>query len=246
MAFGIGRTIRRSLGIKKKWRPDYVGDNVGVRRKNLGFMSEPSFASAWERAAEGNRPAWDGRVKDVRWRAHTAVWAARHGLLLPGDFVECGVNLGALSMTICHALDFAKVTKTFYLFDTYEGIPDDGREITQSRNGSLYFDCYALAEKNFAPFPNAKLVKGWLPGTLDQTSLDRIAYLSVDLNHADAEKAVMDELWDRLSPSAIVVIDDYAFATHEDQHEMWDEFAASKKSSVLTLPTGQGLLVKPA
>ncbi|WP_321344757.1 TylF/MycF/NovP-related O-methyltransferase [Breoghania sp.] len=223
---------------------EYSADNLAVRKKNLGFMRSPAFANAWEHAAKGNVTAWNGRPKDVRWRAHTAVWAAQHGLKLEGDFVECGVFLGFLSMTICHALNFAEVPKTFYLFDTFEGLPEDGTERTADLNG-MYFDCYEQARKNFSPFPNAKLVRGCLPGTLDNVLIDRIAYLSVDLNHAATEDAVIHQLWDRLTPSAIVLIDDYAFAKHEEQHEMWDAFAASKGCSVLTMPTGSGVLIKP-
>ncbi len=242
--FGIGGALRGKKRLSKSVGYEYEADNFAVRNKNLAFMRQPDFADAWEHAADGNAIAWNGKRKDVRWRAHTAVWAAQHGLKLEGDFVECGVFLGFLSMTICHALNFANVSKSFYLFDTFDGLPEDGTAETSRRNGS-YFDCYEQAKKNFAPFPNAKLVRGRLPETLDDVSIDRIAYLSVDLNHAATEEAVIDELWGRLSSSAIVLIDDYAFATHEDQHEMWDKFAASKGCSILTMPTGSGVLIKP-
>lgn len=243
MGIGLGRKIRRSLGIQKRFRPEYVADDFGVRKKNLGFMDDAAFRRGWTAAVEGNRPAWGGTPPDVRWRAHTALWAARHGLTLPGDFVECGVFLGFLSLTICHALGFASVSKKFYLFDTFGGLPDDGTE-ERAKQNQIYFDCFGEAQKNFAPFPNAHLVRGLLPSTLAQAPLDRIAYLSVDLNYASAEKSVIEELWDRLSPSAIVLIDDYAFSGHDEQYAMWNDFAASKRTSVLTMPTGAGVLIK--
>ncbi|PVB61592.1 TylF/MycF/NovP-related O-methyltransferase, partial [Labrenzia sp. 011] len=109
----------------------------------------------------------------------------------------------------------------------------------------IYFDCFEQAVKNFSPFPNAKLIRGVLPGTLKQAPIDKIAYLSVDLNHAKYEKEVITELWDRLSSSAIVLIDDYAFQSNEEQYEMWNEFASSKNCSILTMPTGSGVLIKP-
>lgn len=244
MAFGIGRKIKKSLKSRKTEQFDYVGDNIAVRKKNLSFMNDVSFSRAWEKAVEGNQPAWGGRYKDVRWRAHTAVWAAKHGLTLEGDFVECGVFLGLLSLTICHSLDFSKIPKSFYLFDTFEGIPDDGRASIKKQN-EIYFDCFDIAKKNFSPFPNAKLIKGALPDTLSLAQIEKIAYLSVDLNHARYEEAVINELWGRLEQSAIVLIDDYAFQTNEEQYEMWNRFSSSKGCSVLTLPTGSGLLIKP-
>ncbi|MCK7613592.1 TylF/MycF/NovP-related O-methyltransferase [Roseibium sediminicola] len=244
MVFGIGRKIKKSLKPQKSEQFEYTGDNIAVRKKNLSFMEEETFSSAWEKAVEGNRPAWGGRNKDVRWRAHTAVWAAKHGLTLEGDFVECGVFLGVLSLTICHSLKFDQIPRNFYLFDTFDGIPDDGGDLIKKQN-EAYFDCFEIAEKNFLPFPNVKLIKGALPGTLPQAPIEKIAYLSVDLNHARYEYEVIMELWDRLARSAIILIDDYAFQNHEEQYEMWNEFAASKGCSILTMPTGSGVLLKP-
>ncbi|MEM5581802.1 TylF/MycF/NovP-related O-methyltransferase [Roseibium sp. AS2] len=244
MAFGIGRAIRRQFKATVDENFDYIGDNIGVRKKNLSFMADEDFAKAWEKAVEGNRPAWGGRYKDVRWRAHTAVWAAKHGLTLEGDFVECGVFLGLLSLTICHTLKFDQISKSFFLFDTFDGIPDDGGELVRKQN-KIYFECFELAKRNFSPFPNAKLIQGALPGTLALAPLDKIAYLSVDLNHAKYEKEVIEELWDKLSKSAIVLIDDYAFQSNEEQYEMWNEFASKKGCSILTMPTGSGVLIKP-
>ncbi|WFE91607.1 TylF/MycF/NovP-related O-methyltransferase [Roseibium porphyridii] len=244
MAFGIGRAIKKRFKGQETQPYEYAADNFAVRKKNLSFMEDDAFAFAWDKAVEGNQAAWDGRYKDVRWRAHTAVWAAKHGLTLEGDFVECGVFLGSLSLTICHFLKFYQIPRNFYLFDTFEGIPDDGQEKTRKQN-KPYFDYFDIAKNNFSQFPNAKLVKGVLPETLSQAPIEKIAYLSVDLNHAKYEKEVMAELWDRIARSAIVLIDDYAFKNHEEQYEMWNEFAASKGCSILTMPTGSGVLIKP-
>jgi len=112
-------------------------------------------------------------------------------------------------------------------------------------NGALYFDCYEVARKNFAPFPNARLVRGILPESLANTQIERIAYLSMDLNNAVAEIATVECLWPKLSPGAIVVLDDYAFSGYEAQYRAWNDFAQSKGQMVLTVPTGQGLLIKP-
>jgi hypothetical protein len=44
-------------------------------------------------------------------------------------------------------------------------------------------------------------------------------------------------------PGATIVLDDYAFFGSEDQNAMWDEFARKNGQSILTLPTGQGVIV---
>ncbi len=74
--------------------------------------------------------------------------------------------------------------------------------------------------------------------------MGHIAYLSVDLNVAKYEQQCIERVWDRLVPGAHIVLDDYAFVGHEDQYDMWNEFTSLKNHMVLTLPTGQGLIIK--
>ena len=245
----------RSLRAKRnrnKMRTDFHADGLGVRGKNLGFMHSDKFARAWETAERLNIEGWKNfptGVPDIRWRAHLCCWAAQRGRELEGDFVECGVHTGLLSLTIAHYMDFATLNKNFWLFDTYEGIPlaglsEDQAAKAQSLNEVIYFDVFDFATRNFAEFPNIKLIRGILPGSLAEASFDKIAYLSVDLNNAPAEKDTIEALWDRVTPSAVIVIDDYAFSGHEEQYEVWNTFADSVDREILTMPTGQGLMIK--
>ncbi len=166
------------------------------------------------------------------------------------NFVECGVHTGLLSLTICRYLEFEKQARTFWLFDTWKGLPSEGLSDAQaskveSTNRRLYGrDVYDLALRNFAQFPNAKLVRGALPGTLALANIERIAYLSIDLNNAWGEKAVIEQLWPKLCKGAMIVLDDYGWAGYEDQHDMWDSFARSVGAMIVTIPTGQGILMK--
>lgn len=51
-------------------------------------------------------------------------------------------------------------------------------------------------------------------------------------------------LWDRLPPGAIILLDDYAYAGHDCQREAIDSVARRFHTSVLSRPTGQGLLIR--
>lgn len=249
MLHDLGDRLRAALRrgkIRKKL--DFYADGLGVRRRILRHLTEDRFAKAWAFAAEGGRETWT-KLPDVRWRAHTCVWAAKQALHLNGDFVECGVNTGLLSMTVCRYLDFEKLDRTFWLYDTYAGIPTEmlngaERRAAEATNASFYKDCYDIARRNFAPFHNARLVRGTLPGTIGEAPA-RIAYLSIDLNNETFERQTMEVLWPRLVPGAVIVIDDYGFGGHEAQRTFWDYFAAEAGVMCLALPTGQGLLIKP-
>ncbi len=236
---------------------DYKADALGTRGKSLKWREDPRFKDAWKTAEDGARLGWtDGAVPDVRWRVHVALWAASVGLRLEGDFVECGVHTGILTSAICDYHDWKAQSRNFWLFDTWGGIPTDGsltpseREMAVAHNANMYhvdpnlFDNvrYAFARHRA---DNIHFVRGILPGTLKMIEkVDKIAYLSIDLNYAAVEKACIEALWDRLVPGAIVLIDDYGWAAHRDQTDMWDAFAAAKDRMIMTLPTGQGVLVK--
>jgi hypothetical protein len=243
------KKFRRKHGLESKTlRCDYRASGLGVRNMELEFLREPAFSSAWTKAVAAASYGWSDLVPDIRWRAHVALWA-RRGLQIEGDFVECGVYTGLLSLTICHTLEFAKLDRKFFLFDTYDGIPIEGlppgeREIAEEMNRHMYKDVFAEVQKHFAPFPNAILVRGKLPESLAGAELRRIAYLSVDLNNATAERPCIETLWPKLSQGAIVVIDDYAHKGHRPQYDMWNDFGAKVGCPIVTLPTGQGLMIK--
>ena len=233
-------------------RVDYAADGVGLRGKNLSMLHEPRFKSAWDFSFERNREGWakQGTPPDIRLRASVCCWAARHALTLDGDFVECGVHTGLLSLTVCHYLDFGKLSRCFYLYDTWKGIPledlkDSERLKASQFNQDVYFDCYELAKKNFLPFSNVKLIRGTLPDTLDETCPEKIAYLSIDLNSATYEEVTIKKLWAHIVPGGPIVIDDYAFRGHEEQYDMWNRLAEGNGIAILTIPTGQGLLLHP-
>lgn len=245
----LGAWMRHAYKVNTtpRMRATYIAGGLGVRGLNLSCFAEPKFAAAWNEAVRLNREGWGGDVPNVEWRAHVACWAAQHGLSLEGDFVECGVHTGLLSVTICNYLDFAKQDRNFWLFDTWHGIPAEGEKakVEERINEDLYYqDVFSYAKRNFSAFPNAKLIQGILPDTLPLADIKKVAYLSIDLNNVRAEMGVIDALWDRISPGAIIVLDDYAFSGFDDQFEAWNDFARQKGKMVVTLPTGQGLLIR--
>ena len=246
-------SLLHKLGLRR--RPysmscDFRADGLGTKGKSLKFMEDPKFQAAWERTAARVRETMQMKAPDIRWRAHIALWAAKQGLALEGDFVECGVFAGTLSLMICDYHNFAGTQKKFWLFDTWQGIPeeegtDKGKALAKNYNKKYYTrDTYEIAKESFAPYPNCHLVQGLLPETLERAELTKIAYLSIDLNSAVYEKACIEALWPKLVPGAVVLLDDYNFKVCREQQDMWDAFAASKGLMIASMPTGQGILIK--
>ncbi len=224
----------------------YYADGMRLHGKSMEWAKDPNFARAY---AAGM--ATGHRFGDIRidWRAHVACWAASHAMQLPGDFVECGVNTGIFSVTVCTFLDFNTVDKDFWLYDTFQGIPPEQMksgefEPRTKENADYYFDSYSAAQRNFSPWPRAKLVRGRIPDTLTEGPR-KVCYLSIDMNIVEPEIAAIEHFWPLLSPGAPIILDDYGWEHYSLQREGMDRFAQSKGVRVLTLPTGQGLILKP-
>jgi len=227
-------------------------DQDGLRSiHNHDFMLDPEFTRAYRRgaAAAGTEYNW-------HWRVHVALWAAFMATKLEGDFVECGVNRGFMSSAIMDYLNWNRLSRTFFLLDTFQGI--DARYVSASERagGLLDRNAKALASgfyatdieptaRNFAQWRNVKLICGSIPDTLPTVDATQIAFLHLDLNCSIPEVAAAEALWSRLSPGAPVLLDDYAYYGYESQKQAMDTFAAARGLSILSLPTGQGLLIKP-
>ena len=239
----LGKTIRRLFPplaelVATVHHRTYMEDGL-ITRHTADFLHDEKFADAYAKGkATGS---WNG--SNPRWRVYTACWAAAHAAQLSGDFVECGVNRGGMALTILEYLNFNSLNKKFFLLDTFQGFPEGAAP--SKENIGLYRDCYDDVVKIFAPYPGVLIVKGKVPETLSQITSEQIAYLSIDMNCAEPEVAVLRELWPRLAPNAIVLLDDYAGGpTHERQKKALDSIAREMGFQILTNPTGQGMILK--
>lgn len=209
--------------------------------KNVGFMKEPDFTNAY---AVGLKQ--DNILKVPKWRAHVGFWAGHHAVQLNGDFVECGVNKGFLSAAIMDYINFnAFPDKKFYLFDTFEGVPRE--RVPNGEKAAFwtkYNDCYDFVVESFSSYQNVEIVRGIIPDSLSLVDIERVAYISIDMNYSVPERAALEHFWPKMVTSGLVLLDDYGFPGHEAQKQSADEFAESVGVKVLTLPTGQGLIIK--
>jgi hypothetical protein len=135
--------------------------------------------------------------------------------------------------------------RKFYLIDTFSGIPRRFREGRAALFDGVYDDCYDEVVRTFAPYPNARIIRGDIPDVLDQVRPSRVAFLSIDLNVAEPSVAALAHFWPLLTPGAAVVLDDYNFQFFADQRPALDAVAGQLGARILALPTGQGLIVKP-
>jgi hypothetical protein len=215
-----------------------------VTSNNCDFIEEPRFKKAYAAAAATN--PWEGFT--LQWRVYIVCWFANYVKHLEGDFVECGVNTGAYARAIIEYIDFPALDKRFWLFDTFGGLVHDQlskeeKEIGFYKHYDHYLDVYQQVKETFSPF-KVEVVKGMVPETLGACTSEKIAYLSIDMNVVAPEIAAVTYFWDRIVPGGIVMLDDYGFTPHIQQKLAFDQFAKERNLNILSLPTGQGVMIK--
>jgi hypothetical protein len=218
---------------------------------NDNFRRDDAFRAAYARGVEAGR----GVDPKMEWRVHVALWAASTASRVAGDFVECGVNAGFVSSAIMQSLDWRKSGRQFYLIDTFSGpvlSQYSPREIERGRAetatsavaAGAYVTDLERVRANFSEWPNAVVVQGTVPDVLATLNFGHVAFLHLDMNCALPETAALEFFWSRLSPGGIVLLDDYAYYGNDILTEEIDSLSARLGFSVLSLPTGQGLIVK--
>lgn len=217
---------------------------------NADFMTDPHFMESYNlgKLTDVNNSV-SGHY-EIYWRIHVLCWAASHAKKLDGDFVDCGVNNGIFSRAVINYIDFNKTGKTYFLLDTFSGLDErysSEIEMDQQLN-KMYKDQYGLYERvveTFSKF-NTKIIKGAVPDTLAQVDSPKIAYLSVDMNCVQPEIDALEFFWDKMVPGGIIILDDYGYGNMTNaQRQAHDKFAKSKNVEILSMPTCQGIIIKP-
>ncbi len=219
----------------------YNADGLATS-SNADFINEPKFAKAYALAKATN--PWPNFT--LMWRIHIVCWAAEVARNYEGDFVECGVNTGAYARAIVDYIDFNKTGKTFFLMDTFTGL--DLKYVTEEEkklgvSNYKYRNTYEDVQNTFRPF-KTKIIKGSIPDTLTECNVENICYLSIDMNNYIPEIAALEYFWPKVVKNGIVLLDDYGFENHFIQKLAFDRFAEKVNHQILSLPTGQGLIIK--
>lgn len=236
-------------------------DQDGLRTMhNHEFMLDSSFQEAYQRGVktQGSMRLLgpQGPEYNCHWRVHVALWVAFSASKLDGDFVECGVNKGMFSSCIMNYLRWDLLGKTFYLMDTFKGIDerftseaDRQAGVLEMNKGRLesgfYVSTVESVKSNFREWKNVKIIEGSIPETLSECKAEKVAYLHLDMNCSVPEVAAVEYFWDRLVEGAFILMDDYAYHGSRNEKLGMDAFADKKGLNIVSLPTGQGLLIKP-
>ena len=218
---------------------------------NADFQYDPLFIESYNlgKMTDGGTLL---KNYDIQWRIHVLCWAASHAMKLEGDFVDCGVHTGIFPRAVVNFVNFGNSNKTYYLLDTFNGLDENYSNMEEiKRNSWMGYskeDSNSLYNQVVKTFENykVKIIKGSVPETLSQVNSSKICYLSLDMNCILPEVEALEFFWDKMVSGGMIIFDDYGYANStNDQKKAHDDFAKFKGVYILTLPTCQGLLIKP-
>jgi hypothetical protein len=217
----------------------YFGDHFATIHY-VAFLNDNKFIESYNNSFLNVDPNIVNiiRSQDISWRAHIVTWAANQALKLEGDFVECGVWWGLLSKVICQYTDFEKQDKVFYFFDSW-GDPN----LLEKNHKNYDKDVFVSVKKRFLKYPNVKFVRGLVPEVLENVKIEKISYLSIDMNGSIAERFALEKFYDIIVPGGIIYFDDYGWG-YPELRETIDDFFKNKPEKLLHFPSGNSIIIK--
>lgn len=141
---------------------------------------------------------------------------------VPGDLLEFGVYRGTILCFLEDAnriIDGPNSSRSVIGFDTFAGFPEPSGDAGWQRDNEtrhLFRDTSldVLHRKlEFRPQHRIKLVEGDIRETLPRHAAEwpnKIAMAICDADVADVTKAILDGIWDRMSPGGRIYFDEYS------------------------------------
>ena len=210
----------------------FASDNIIATGRNLGFLREKKFVDL------ANKYFHDDEVHGaIIWRIHVLSWAINYCKNLEGDLVEFGCYDAVVARFLVDYCNLEETNKNFYLYDIFDNPP-------KFKGPKHSPDLFSEVKKMFADKKLVKVVKGLLPESFIKNGPDKISFVHLDLNEADAEIAILKIIFNRLVKGGMIILDDYGWSGYKEQHIRERDFFNDKNHQIMELPTGQGLIIK--
>ncbi|MBT1695479.1 class I SAM-dependent methyltransferase [Fulvivirgaceae bacterium PWU4] len=170
-------------------------------------------------------------------------------LNIEGDVVELGCYRGTSAAVIREMLNQFSSNKRFHVYDSFQGLPDESSFDGPSRllkKGQLKTskdNLIGLFRSRGLELP--EIHEGWFNETLPTQLPEKIAFAHLDGDFYDSIMDSLVNVYPRLSPGAVAVIDDFCDPSVLDIHNILpgvkkacDDFFADKPEKVQVLLCG--------
>lgn len=140
---------------------------------------------------------------------------------IPGDLVECGVHMGGSIMLIEHVLLHDTAPRRLFALDTFTGFVRRSEELDLDlRTGAaacpleesgLDYTSASTANMESVGYEGLCVVKGDVLETIPTLDVEQLALLRLDTDTYDTTKFELEQLYDRVVPGGVVIVDDYGY-----------------------------------
>lgn len=136
---------------------------------------------------------------------------------IAGDFMECGVWRGGAGILMAGYLQIQQIVgRRVHLADSFEGLPDPTTEQDPDLSRDVYPQLAISLEdvkRNFEKYgllgPDVEFLPGWFADSLPTAPIQRLSLLRADGDLYSSTREILDNLYDKVSPGGIVIMDDY-------------------------------------
>ena len=154
------------------------------------------------------------------------LYCATHYIIgagIVGDFVECGVHMGGSVMLMEYVLlkDDKCADRRVFALDTFSGFVQRNEELDiDIRTGlpvchpepqPVDYSKGAIENMTSVGFSGLSVVKGDVLRTIPSLDTKQIALLRLDTDTYETTKFELEQLYDRVVPGGVVIVDDYGY-----------------------------------
>lgn len=144
---------------------------------------------------------------------------------------------------IAHNLNFRNIfNRTIWCFDVFLHHVESG--LGDATHAMAYASSVGDVTHTLTRWGSVILVRGDVRESLNDSAPKQISPLHVDLNDPDTESWAIRLLWPRVVQGGLMILDDYANFGMERSRSIIFELSHELDFEILTLPSGQGLVMK--
>jgi hypothetical protein len=161
---------------------------------------------------------------------------AKSQVIIEGDYAEVGVYKGTTAKMICEA----KGEKSLFLFDTFDGLPEDDK-VDKRFKKNMYKSDYYQVVKRLKKYKNVFIYKGMFPQTSYDIIKNKFAFVNLDVDLYKSTKDSLNFFYSRMNKYGIILSHDYqTFSVRK----AFDEFFQNKLEKPIELSTSQCIIIK--
>lgn len=149
-------------------------------------------------------------------RLHVWLGALKDTMPVPGDIAEIGCAAGGTAAVSSRMLNHLGSTKVYYCYDTFSGFVGSQFDVDQNlgtpERDRTMFDANSMKIAKWITSHHGKgdvrLIQGDIMSVSDDKLPPRISACLIDVDLSEPVYAALSRIRPRLSPGAIVIVDD--------------------------------------